>query len=221
MKRTYVYVDGFNLYYRALKKTSHKWLNLKLLSESLLDDDNSVERINYYTAMISGKRDPSAPSRQHAYLRALGTLPEVLIHRGSFLVAEKWAALADPPTMLVRPSPVTALVVKTEEKGSDVNLASHLIRDAFQERFDVAVVLSNDTDLVEPIRIVVEELGKPVGLICPSSRPAKSLVDVASFVRHITPARLAAAQFPAAIPGTAIRKPSRWVNAAGDADNKY
>ncbi len=124
-------------------------------------------------------------------------------------------ALAEPPSMMLRPLPVTALVVKTEEKGSDVNLASHLVRDAYLDRFDVAVVLSNDTDLVEPIRIVTTDVGKPVGLICPSDRPSKSLVDEASFVGHITTSRLAAAQFPDSLPGTTISKPLKWRLSAG------
>ena len=64
--------------------------------------------------------------------------------------------------LFVPPYPVVAKVWKTEEKGSDVNLASHLVYDACQGSFDVAAVLSNDTDLVEPIRIVTQELGLPV-----------------------------------------------------------
>jgi hypothetical protein len=52
-----------------------------------------------------------------------------------------------------------------EEKGSDVSLASHLIHDAWAGRFKAGAVLSNDTDLVEPIRIVTQELKKPVVLL--------------------------------------------------------
>ncbi len=57
MKRTFIYVDGFNLYYRALRNGPHKWLDLLTLCRALLDEDNAIEMINYYTAMISGKRD--------------------------------------------------------------------------------------------------------------------------------------------------------------------
>jgi hypothetical protein len=44
-------------------------------------------------------------------------------------------------------------VLKVEEKGSDVNLGCHLLLDAFQNNFDVAAALSNDSDPVEPIQI--------------------------------------------------------------------
>jgi hypothetical protein len=108
------------------------------------------------------------------------------------------------------PFPIVAKVWKSEEKGSDVNLASHLIRDAFQGKFDAAAVLSNDTDLVEPIRIVAEELGLPVGLLCPVPKPAESLARVASFIRHIRIQHLHASQFPDVIPGTAISRPITW-----------
>jgi hypothetical protein len=74
----------------------------------------------------------------------------------------------------------------TEEKGSDVNLASHLIRDGFRGKYDVAVVVSKDTDLCEPMRIVNKELGLPVGLLCPDGDVPKGLRQVASFVRHIS-----------------------------------
>ena len=98
-----------------------------------------------------------------------------------------------------------------EEKGSDVNLAAHLLNDAWNGLFDAAAVISNDTDLVTPIRMVTVEQGKPVFIVCPSSgRMAPALSQVASYKRHIRPSMLGAAQFPDPIPGTAISKPAGW-----------
>lgn len=74
--RTIVYIDGFNLYYRALKGTPHRWLDVAALSRAVLPASSTVTRINYYTARISGRTDATAPARQHAYLRALATLPD-------------------------------------------------------------------------------------------------------------------------------------------------
>ncbi len=98
-----------------------------------------------------------------------------------------------------------------EEKGSDVNLASHLIRDACTNSFDAAAVLSNDSDLVEPIRIVTSELGKPVTLICPPgfSDPSSFLQKVATSVRHIRPEHLKSSLFPNPI-SERIFKPPSW-----------
>lgn len=213
-QRTIVYVDGFNLYYRAVKGTAYKWLDLAALARDALRPTNNIVKIRYFTAMVSGKRDPEMPQRQQTYLRALKSIPTVEIHKGRFLVTRKWAALADPPPHMFRPVPATVSLEKTEEKGSDVNLASWLVRDAFKNEFDVAVVVSNDTDLVEPIRMVTQEVGKPVGLLCPTTAPARSLATVATFCRFLTPGRLAAAQFPDHIAGTTIRRPDAWGEAA-------
>ena len=96
MKRTYVYVDGFNLYYRALKKTKYKWLNIEALVEGLLDPDNDIQCIRYFTAPVSGKLDPGQPVRQQRYLQALSTIPCMSFHQGNFLTKAKWRPLVKP-----------------------------------------------------------------------------------------------------------------------------
>jgi hypothetical protein len=216
--RTIVYIDGFNLYYRALKGTAFKWLDVAGMSKAALGPSCSIERVNYYTAHISGRIDPTAPARQHAYLRALSTLPAVTIHYGNFLVSQKWAGLVQPPdfrpriTLPAGPPPDVAYVWKTEEKGSDVNLGVHLVRDAFKGAFDMAAVLTNDTDLFEPLRIVTKELGLPVTLLTPLIRPATSLASVATSIRHIAP-YLGVCQLPPKITlpnGRVVTKPAGW-----------
>jgi hypothetical protein len=216
--RTNIYIDGFNLYYRLLKENPQfKWLDLRALATILLQPQNQIRTIRYYTAGISGRFDPSAPARQQVYLDALQSIPEITIHLGSFLVTKPWSGLVHPPQMrggavpqFSLPYPVVAKVWKTEEKGSDVNLASHLLRDAFQGSFDAAAVLSNDTDLMEPIRIVTQELGLPVGLFCPVPKPAAGLVQVASFIRHIRVHHMQESQFPDTIPGSLFARPASW-----------
>ncbi|MEM7621300.1 MAG: NYN domain-containing protein [Pseudomonadota bacterium] len=97
---------------------------------------------------------------------------------------------------MAEPWPDVVKVLKTEEKGSDVNLASHLLFDACQNNFDVAAVLSNDSDLVEPIRFVTQDIGKTVGLLSPVKNPNPELEAVSSFVRRIRPAHLEASLCP-------------------------
>jgi len=72
-------------------------------------------------------------------------------------------------------------VDKTEEKGSEVNLASHLLRDAFSKKFEVAVLITNDSDLAEPVRIVARELGLPGRYPQPTSVPQQGI----EAVRHL------------------------------------
>ncbi len=98
-----------------------------------------------------------------------------------------------------------------EEKGSDVNLAVHLLNDAWNDLFDAAAVISNDTDLVTPIRMVTEERDKPVFIVCPGRwQVASKLRQAASYVRHVRVDQLKAAQFPHTLPGTEIFKPAGW-----------
>lgn len=106
-----------------------------------------------------------------------------------------------------------AKVWKTEEKGSDVNLGVHLVRDAAKNHFDVAGVLTNDTDLCTAIQMVRQDFGKDVYLLSPTSKPATSLVREASTVRHVSPYIGPSRYFsdPVTLPdGTTVSKPSNW-----------
>lgn len=221
------YIDGFNFYYLRMKwHPPYKWLNVKALADRISGDKVEIARVNYYTANVSGKVDHGAPNRQQAYFRALNSVPEVSIHKGQFLSSEKWSVVVHParakPDGYVwnTPEPELVYVKKTEEKGSDVNLASHLLRDAFTDQFDIAYVLTNDTDLVEPIRIVTVEIGKEVCIVAPCRQrgripiPSPSLERVSTSKLYIDDADLAACQFPDVIQKAGkppIRKPASWV----------
>ncbi|MEX0839747.1 MAG: NYN domain-containing protein [Parvibaculum sp.] len=207
--RVFVYVDGFNLYYRALKNTPYKWLNLVELSKRLAPHaDDTVEAVRYFTARVSARSgSPDAPRKQQIYLSALGTLPDVEIHYGKFLPKTKRRPLVADPTRFVE-------IHDTEEKGSDVNLAVHLLNDGWQKKYDVALVLSQDTDLIEPIRMVTRDLNLKVGLVqLDGGRPNRDLAQAASFIRHVKPGYLRSAQFPGRIrrvDGSIIEKPMGW-----------
>lgn len=205
--RVVVYIDGFNLYYRALKGTRYKWLNPLKLSERLLDDGDEIGLIRYFTARVSARAgDKGAPRRQQIYLNALKSVPQVKFHFGRFLPKKKRRPLVSTGQFVE--------IHDTEEKGSDVNLATHLLNDAWKADFGLALVLSQDTDLVETIRIVTQERRLKVGLVWLDGRqPNNQLAKVASFVRHVKPADLAASQFDEAITlddGRVISRPPEW-----------
>jgi hypothetical protein len=218
---TTVYIDGFNLYYRLLKnRPAIKWVNPAALARRILPRNN-ITKIRYFTARVSGRLDPDAPHRQQLYLDALSTVPEVEIHYGTFLEVKKYAGLVKPQLdtsvrenkMPFLPWPDVAYVWKTEEKGSDVNLATYLLLDAFENRFEVAAVLSNDSDLIEPIRVTRSRLGKPVGLLSPVNNPQVELRGAATFLRHVRPADGVACQFPNPVvltDGTQVYKHPSW-----------
>lgn len=204
--RTIVYIDGFNLYYGCLRRTPYKWLDVRKLCELLLPSNN-ILRIKYFTARVSARDDPQQPYRQEMYLRALRTLRDVEVHYGRFLVHEVRMPLAQP-----NGAERWAAVLKTEEKGSDVNLAAHLLHDAHLDRFDAAALLSNDSDLATPLQIVRNEIGKKTGLINPHAKPSRQLARHADFYRTIRKGALAAAQFPHRLVDAAgeFHRPATW-----------
>lgn len=207
---TNVYIDGFNLYYGCLKDTPHRWLDLEAFCQRLLPKDD-IKRIRYFTAKLSARpNDPRAPQRQAVYLRALATLPKVSVHFGHFLTNAVRLPLAQPPARGSR----TALVVKTEEKGSDVNLASFALLDGFRQDAATAVIVSNDSDLAEPVRMLRHELGMTVGVVNPhpASRRSRELSGEANFFKQIRGAALRASQLPPVLVDSVGRfsKPKGW-----------
>ncbi len=206
--RTNVYIDGFNFYYGAVKGTPYKWVDLARLCTLLLPK-NQINQVKYFTAPVSARPgDPDQPNRQQMYFRALRTCPNLSIIEGRFLTSTVRMRPARP----IRGMPRHVEVEKTEEKGSDVNLATHLLCDGFRDEYDVAVVVTNDSDLLAPIRFVRHELKKVVGVLNPHRRASNVLAREADFIKPIRAWALQASQFPLTLAdgsGT-IAKPPSW-----------
>lgn len=193
--KTNIYVDGFNFYYGALKGTPYKWLNIAKLCQYLLPN-NQIHKIKYFTARVGARpNDPIKPFKQQAYFRALKTIPNLEIILGHFLTQKCLLPLAGQPPN----NPKYVKVMKTEEKGSDVNLAVHLINDGHKHDYEAAVLITNDSDLLEAVRIVREELHLTVGILNPHKKPSQVLLQHASFIKPIRKGALTASQFPATL----------------------
>jgi hypothetical protein len=204
-----IYIDGFNLYYGALRNTPYRWLNILTLSQLLFPNDQ-IESVKYFTAIVSARpNDLNKSNRQLVFLRALRTLPNVEVILGTFLTHSVRMALASSSPN----SPQLVEVIKTEEKGSDVNIAAHLIHDAHNRKFEKAALISNDSDLTEPVRIVTQELLLPVVVVNPHKhRQSVELVKYASSVKQIRAGLLSASLLPPRLVdahGT-ITKPPGW-----------
>ncbi|HLB56573.1 MAG TPA: NYN domain-containing protein [Coxiellaceae bacterium] len=209
MQRTIIYVDGFNLYYGCLKKTPYRWLDLKSLFEKLLDSSHQICKIKYFTALVSTRtNDEQSRLHQRYYLSAIETfISEIEIHYGHYLTHEVKAKVANPPPEFIN-------ILKTEEKGSDVNLAAHLLNDAWLNNYDCAVLVSNDSDLAEPMKLVKMHHKKNLGLIFPNinskRKPSRQLCTHADFIKPIRHTVLANSQLPSKIPNSIITKPLNW-----------
>lgn len=220
-----VYIDGFNLYFCAVKQTPYRWLNLLVLCNTLFPTV-TINKIKYFSAKVKAlPHDRSAPTRQDTYWRALKTIPNLAIIEGSFVAWPKlmpqWPfayvnGVSNPPNKVQ--------VQRAEEKGSDVNLAAYLVYDNFMEEADESIVISNDADLTNAIELVTKCLVRPVKVVNPNrtkrvhSDPKhcslqQDLKRVSTnYVYSINAKVLASAQFPPTMTdaqGT-FTKPTGW-----------
>ncbi len=190
--RTSIYIDGFNFYYAAVKDTPYKWLDLAATVRMLLQPAHQVDCIKYFTARVTGHRDPQQPLRQQVYWRALRAItPELQIIEGSFMTHEVRRALAHPASGAV-----------------------HLLNDAWLDKFDCALIVSNDSDLAEAMKLVRQHHpAKKLGLVFArhsGGNPSYELSRHAHFVKRLSRSVLAACQLPQVISGSNIHKPPSW-----------
>lgn len=211
--RTRVYIDGFNFYYAAFRRgrfAAYKWLDLVRFCEVALPH-NDVQLVRFFTARLDpprGRRGQRA--RQDVYLEALSDARRLKTHFGTFVEHPRTLRVVDP--LPGERSMVEVWV--PEEKGSDVNLASHLLLDAFRDSYDVAVVVSNDADLLEPVRMTREELGKTVGVLRVEGGQRRCVFSGrVDFIRTVRRGHFARSQLPVRVTttkGRFIQKPPEW-----------
>jgi uncharacterized LabA/DUF88 family protein len=176
--------------------------------ENLLNEDNEIVKIKYFTARVKARTyDVTAPERQNAYLRALKqNCKNLEIHYGSFRQDKTRMANANPP-------PNTIEVIKTEEKGSDVNLAVSVLNDAWLNSYDCAVVVSNDSDMEGALKLVkAHHPQKIIGVITPGARvrTSQKLKKHSDFTKTIRTVHLENALLPRDISEIGISKPDEW-----------
>ncbi len=170
-----------------------RWLDVRALGKDLAEraagwSEPQIERVVYCTARIDGASNATGHAEQDIYLKALLAGGAVdLIEYGHYVSRVKKAPLATPdrkgrpiiatsdwPVMVqdrhgapVHDARFMVSYACREEKGSDVNVASHLLLDILQGSVDAAIVISNDSDLRFPIQEARERV--PVGTVNPSS----------------------------------------------------
>lgn len=195
---TNVYVDGFNLYYGALKDTRYKWLDLEKLCRRMLPaHQHELQHIKYFTARVRQRfRQDQSPARQDLYLRALKTRPCVSVIEGHFVEYRVSLPLADQDLNAGPPKMVE--VIRPEEKRTDVALATTLLMDAWTGVIDKAVIITNDSDQIPAISAVKNELKLKVGVIFPTlaGSPSIELKSAVSFHKTIRDSDLADCLFP-------------------------
>jgi len=212
---TSVYIDGFSLYYGCFRGESKsarycfKWLDLRLLANTLIPEAE-IDQVKYFTARVGDTpEDRGRATRQDVYIRALKAHAQVEVIEGRFQTSKREGRLVKP----IIGSRIEQMVWIRQEKGSDVALASHLLADAFHGTFDQCLIITNDSDYCEPIRMVKNDFNKRVLVYSPDVVVSKRLAALSDFARPLDPEVLAYCQLPNPIylpNGKSITKPQAW-----------
>ena len=201
-ERVVAYIDGFNLYF-GLKSAGWKrfyWINLQLLAQNLLKPGQDLVFTKYFTSRVSYPAEKER--RQSTFLEALETLNDFRIYYGHYQ--------SDPQ----RCRKCGHKVWIPNEKMTDVNIAVEMLSDAYQNLFDVALVISADSDLSPPL-LAIKELfpEKRVVIAFPPQRHSAQLQRLAHGFIQIGRASIARSAFPAKVPkadGFILRRPTEW-----------
>jgi len=202
------YVDGFNLYYGLLKgRRGLKWLDVFRLVE-LFAHGRDVVFVRYFTAAVRNPPwDPGKSSRQDTYLQALqASYPDrVFVEQGVFLQYKARRPSVSTGEMVE--------VIESQEKGSDVNLATRLILDSFDDLYDIAIIVSNDSDLAVPIKEVRQRFGKQIWVVSPPRQVSQQLRQNADRYLRLRTSHVERCQLPDPVRtpgGRSVYKPRDW-----------
>lgn len=199
------YIDGFNLYFGLKSKgwRRYYWLDVRELVRQLLKPHQQVLELKYFTSLVSATvSDPDRPKRQNTFLEALQTLPDLHVFHGHYLQQQ------------VTCNACGSTWRTYSEKMTDVNIATELLTDAFQDRFDTALLISGDSDLKGPLMKVKSLFpAKRVVVAFPPDRYSDVLARNASASFHIGRAKIAVSQLPDQVTkpdGYVLRRPGKW-----------
>jgi len=212
-ERVISYIDGFNLYFglRDSNFRRYLWLDVHALSKRLLLPHQVLGQTKYFTARISGskpsdhvqyaKEKNAKRKRQATYLDALESIPQLLTFEGRYY------------DNIIACNKCGKTWNSQEEKMTDVNIATEMLTDAFGDQFDTALLISGDSDLVPPVRKIVEVFpAKRIIVAFPPSRNSTELANSASGQFYIAKGHLKKSQLPDSIDtgSFVLKRPSPW-----------
>ena len=203
MAKVINYIDGFNLYFGMKSKFGSKylWLNIEQLPSSFINPEDTLVRLKYFTSRISSQPDKQPP--QKTYLEAIEEVTRCEIYYGRYQ-----ANIINCRNCGINwPSP--------KEKMTDVNIATQMIKDAFTNQFDIAILISGDSDLLPPLNAIKTYLPhKRIGIYFPPNRHSLHLQPAADFTGYIGKKKLGDAQMPDQLVkagGFVLSRPPSWI----------
>jgi len=199
--RVLVYVDGFNLYFGIVEAgfNKSKWLDIASLVKSYLTSNQQLVAIKYFTSRITN--NPSKQKRQSTFLEALETTGIQIIY-GLY------------KSIKVECNNCGHTWSVSNEKMTDVNIATHILSDDYADKYDTAILISGDSDLVPPLREVNKRYpGKNVSIFFPPCRHNNTVAAAAKGFLILGRKRIIDNQLPERIikaDGYTLTKPSEW-----------
>jgi len=209
LEKVIFYIDGLNLY-NGLKNAGlrkYYWLNLNKLSKSLLKKDfQELAAVKYFTSVVYPDENfdefgMNKYQRQNSYLKALKTLPNLHVFLGRHQKNELICNSCGHK------------ISKYSEKMTDVKISVEMLKDAFQSKCSLQVLVTGDTDLL-PVAELINSLSKIKLLIfAPPYRKTSSLSRYCYFYGKIFLSNIRKSQLPEVIlnqDGFKIEKPKYW-----------
>lgn len=202
INRVFAYIDGFNLYFglKERKWAKFYWFDPDCLAKQLVEGGRKVIETKYFTAKV--KQPDDKRKRQQTFLNAIQH------HSDSEIIYGKFAKRTRPCRNC------GAIWTTHEEKMTDSAIAAHLVADAFLDRFDTAILIGGDTDIVPAIKLVRRyHPSKRIEAWFPPKRKNQQVADCCDDGGHINGEHLQAALMPLSATdenGFQIVKPSEW-----------
>jgi uncharacterized LabA/DUF88 family protein len=201
-QRVIAYIDGFNLYFGMCEggRKDTLWLNIQLLAQNLLKPDQALIGTKYFTSRV--KDDPPKVKRQNTYIEAIETLEDCRIYYGSY------------QTHIEECRKCGHSYLYASEKMTDVNIAVEMLGDAYLDKYDMALLITGDSDLIPPIKAVHYLFSaKKVFVAFPPNRHNVNIQRAANGSIIIGKGRLRDAQFPESVmkkDGFILKRPAEW-----------
>jgi uncharacterized LabA/DUF88 family protein len=200
-ERVVAYIDGFNLYFgiREAGFDNSRWLNVKNLVEALLQPNQELAAVKYFTSRVSNS--PDKQKRQSTYIDALESTGVQLFY-GNYQDGKEECKRCGH------------IWRTAKEKMTDVNIATAIIVDAFEDAYDMAMLISGDSDLTPPIKAVHSLFkNKRIFIAFPPKRHNSSMALVSKGSMMIGRKKLADAQFDEEViskTGYKLKIPAEW-----------
>ena len=205
MSRVFAYIDGFNLYFGLKSKRWYRyyWLDLHLMAQNLLRPGQTLVAVKYFTARVSATANNSGKQkRQATFLDVVEPLPKTHVFYGHYL------------TKKIRCGQCGNTWDLPEEKMTDVNISVEMMKDAFDDAFDVALLISGDSDLAGPVETILHRYPhKRIIIVSPPNRHSKRLKYLATGHTNLGENILRKSQLPDQYirsDGIVLERPPNW-----------